>query len=32
MNDDLDRHISEMQYDMRCFGFEPYKARAFVER
>ena len=30
--DDLDRHISEMQYDVRCFGFDPYNARAFVER
>lgn len=30
--DDLDRHISEMQYDVRCFGFDPYNARSFVER
>lgn len=30
--DDLDAHISEMQYDVRCFGFDPYNARAFVER
>ena len=30
--DDLDRYISECQYDVRCFGFDPYNARAFVER
>lgn len=30
--DDLDNHITEMQYDVRCFGFDPYNARSFVER
>lgn len=30
--DDLDAHINDMQYDVRCFGFDPYNARAFVER
>lgn len=30
--DDLDAHINSMQYDVRCFGFDPYNARAFVER
>lgn len=30
--DDLDAHISEMQYDVRSFGFDPYNARSFVER
>ena len=30
--DDLDNHINEMQYDVRCFGFDPYNARSFVER
>ncbi len=30
--EDLDNHISEMQYDVRCFGFDPYNARSFVER
>lgn len=30
--DDLDRYISDCQYDIRCFGFDPYNARAFVER
>lgn len=30
--DDLDRFIEESQYDVRCFGFDPYNAREFVER
>lgn len=31
--EDLDRHINqEMQYDIRCFGFDPHNARSFVER
>jgi phage terminase large subunit-like protein len=30
--DDLDAHITEMQYDVRSFGFDPYNARSFVER
>ena len=30
--DDLDNHIIDMQYDVRCFGFDPYNAREFVER
>lgn len=30
--DDLDAHIVEREYDVRCFGFDPYNARAFVER
>ena len=30
--DDLDSHIIEREYDVRCFGFDPYNARAFVER
>lgn len=30
--DDLDRHIIESCYDVRCFGFDPYNAREFVER
>ena len=30
--DDLDAHIVEREYDIRCFGFDPYNARAFVER
>lgn len=30
--DDLDQHIVDMEYDVRCFGYDPYNARAFVER
>ena len=30
--DDLDAHIVDRDYDVRCFGFDPYNARAFVER
>ena len=30
--DDLDAHITHMQYDVRAFGFDPYNARSFVER
>lgn len=30
--EDLDRHIIESEYDVRCFGFDPYNARQFVER
>ena len=30
--DDLDNHISESDYDVRCFGYDPYNAREFVER
>lgn len=30
--DDLDRHIIDHEYDVRCFGFDPYNAREFVER
>ena len=30
--DDLDAHITNMNYDVRCFGYDPYNARAFVER
>lgn len=30
--DDLDQHIIDRDYDVRCFGFDPYNARAFVER
>ena len=30
--DDLDAHIVEREYDVRCFGFDPYNARSFVER
>ena len=30
--DDLDKHIIEHEYDVRCFGFDPYNAKEFVER
>ena len=30
--DDLDAHIVSREYDVRCFGFDPYNARSFVER
>lgn len=30
--EDLDNHINECQYDVRCFGFDPYNAKEFVER
>ena len=30
--DDIDNHIIENNYDVRCFGFDPYNAREFVER
>lgn len=30
--DDLDTHIVECDYDIRCFGYDPYNAAAFVER
>lgn len=30
--DDLDSHITKCDYDVRCFGFDPYNAKEFVER
>ena len=30
--EDLDAHVVNREYDVRCFGFDPYNARAFVER
>ena len=30
--EDLDNHIVRCEYDVRCFGFDPYNAREFVER
>ena len=30
--DDLDRHITEREYDVRSFGYDPYNAREFVQR
>lgn len=30
--DDLDAYITECEYDVRSFGFDPYNAKDFVER
>ena len=30
--DDLDQFILDSEYDVRCFGFDPYNAKEFVER
>ena len=30
--DDLDRHIIDCEYDVRCFGYDPYNAKEFVAR
>lgn len=30
--EDLDNHIIESDYDVRCFGYDPYQATAFVDR
>lgn len=30
--DDLDKYITDCQYDVRCFGYDPYNSRLFVER
>jgi phage terminase large subunit-like protein len=30
--DDLDKHIVDCEYDVRCFGYDPYNAKYFVER
>lgn len=30
--DDLDRYIADKEYDVRCFGYDPYNAKAFVDR
>jgi len=30
--EDVDKHISDRGYDVRCFGYDPYNARTFVER
>ena len=30
--EDLDAFITEMNYDVRCFGFDPYNAKEFVTR
>jgi phage terminase large subunit-like protein len=30
--DDLDTHITQYEYDVRCLGFDPYNAKDFVNR
>ena len=30
--DDLDKHIIDKDYDVRCFGYDPYNAKDFVAR
>lgn len=30
--DDIDRHITECGYDVRCLGYDPYNAKEFIER
>ena len=30
--EDLDNYINDCQYDVRCFGYDPYNAKEFVER
>lgn len=30
--EDLDDHITKLEYDVRCFGFDPYNAKEFVTR
>lgn len=30
--DDLDAHIAEREYDVRCIGYDPYQAKTFIDR
>lgn len=30
--EDLEKHIEECEYDIRCFGYDPYNAKEFIER
>lgn len=30
--DDLDNHIEERGYDVRCVGYDPYNAKEFIDR
>lgn len=30
--EDLDDHIAQMEYDVRCFGYDPYNAKEFIAR
>ncbi|MBQ4396093.1 MAG: terminase [Clostridia bacterium] len=30
--EDVDNHIAHNDYDVRCFGYDPYNAKEFIER
>lgn len=30
--DDIDFHIQDLRYDVRCLGYDPYNATAFIDR
>lgn len=30
--EDVDKHIIDENYDVRCFGYDPYNAQTFVDR
>lgn len=30
--EDVDKHIQDCEYEVMCFGFDPYNAKEFVER
>ncbi len=30
--EDLDNHIADLEYDVRCFGYDPYNAKEFISR
>ena len=30
--EDLDNYISEVGYDVRCLGYDPYNAKEFIEK
>ena len=30
--EDLDKHIIDHDYDVRCFGYDPYNAKEFIKR
>ena len=32
VSDDLDHHIIDCGYDVRCFGYDPYNAKEFISR
>ena len=30
--EDIDKHIIEAEYDVRCLGYDPFNAKEFIER